>query len=587
MIKKYFLLVVLFSLHSIGQIGVTIDQPTSICQQGDCAVLQANIPTLYQTNSYTVSSIQYAPPFPLQWDGIDSHKINASADDVWAPILNLPFNFCFYGSSYNQVLIGSNGVVTFDLNSAIGICPWSFSTTIPNTTFPIKNAIYGVYQDTDIRNIALGGSVTSPTVQNVNFYTLDSGMNAAPNRVFVINFNELPQFQCGSTVGLQSSQIVLHEATNEIEIFVKKRSACNAWNFGNGLLGIQNSNGSQALSPPDRNTGSWSTTNEAWRFSPNGAISPQIIQWFKDGVLIPDQISNPIVVCPSQNQETYTLNVVYPNCNENIILSDSVVIEIEPPLPISNPFDLSICSNNTIETFNIDQSSTILGALNPIDYEVTYHTSLFDANHGIDPIINTNSYIASSGQVIYVRVFEAILGCLTTRSFNLIINPIPSPPTGAALQTFTQGETLANLEVNGTNITWYSEAIDGVVLPNTTLLVNGTTYYATQTNAFSCESNRSVNANRLAVTVSSTLKNSDWDKYHFKASPIPVKNSLNLTYDANITSVKVYTVLGQEVISKSIEAKQTRLDMSSLEKGTYFVKIVAGLQEKTIKVIKE
>ncbi len=586
MIKKYFLLVVLFSLQTFGQVGVTIDIPTPLCNPGDCAVLQANIPILHQTNSYTVSSIPYVPSFPFQWDGIDTHKINASADDVWAPILNLPFNFCFYGSSYNQVLIGSNGVVTFDLNSAIGICPWNFSATIPSTTFPIKNAIYGVYQDTDIRDIASGGFVTSPIVQNVNFYTLNTGINAAPNRVYVINFNELPQYQCGSTVGFQSSQIVLHEATNEIEILVKKRSVCNTWNLGNGVIGIQNNDGTQGITPLNRNTGSWATTNEAWRFSPNGTQLPAIFQWYKNGIVIPDQITNPIVVCPSQNQETYTVNVLYPNCNGNIILSDSVDINIQQ-LPISNPFDLSICSNNIVETFNIDQSFTILGALNPNDYEVSYHISLLDATNGANPIVNANSYTASSGQVIYVRVENVNTGCSTTRSFNLIINPIPSPPTGAALQTFTQGETLANLEVNGTNITWYSEAIDGVVLQNTTLLVNGTTYYATQTNAFSCESNRSVNANRLAVTVSNSLNNGDWDKNHFKASPIPVKNTLNLSYNAIITSVKVYTVLGQEVISKSIEANQTRLDMSSLEKGTYFVKIVAGLQEKTIKVIKE
>jgi hypothetical protein len=585
MIKKYFLLVVLLSMQTFGQVNVNIQTPLPMCQIGDCTFLFANIPILYQTNSYTVS-IPNTPAFPFQWDGIDTHKINASGDDIWSPILNLPFNFCFYGTSYNQVLIGSNGVVTFDLNLAIDNCPWSFSTTIPNTTFPIKNAIYGVYQDTDIRDIASGGTITNSAIQNVNFYTLDTGLYAAPNRVYIINFNELPVYQCGNALGMQTSQIVLHEATNEIEVFVKKRSTCVSWNSGRGIIGIQNQSGTSAYTPMNRNTGSWITTNEAWRFSPNGAPSPYSIQWYKNDILIPEQITNSIVACPFQDQETYTVNVVYPNCNGNIILSDSVDLYIQQ-LPISNPFDLSICSNNTVETFNIDQSATILGALNPIDYEVTYHTSLLDANNGINPIVNTNSYTTSSGQVIYVRVFDVNTGCSTTRSFNLIINPIPSPPTGAALQTFTQGETLANLEVNGTNITWYSEAIDGVVLPNTTLLVNGTTYYATQTNAFSCESNRNVNANRLAVTVSNSLSNGDWDKNHFKASPIPVKNSLNLSYDAIISSVKVYTVLGQEVISKSIEAKQTRLDMSSLEKGTYFVKIVAGLQEKTIKVIKE
>ncbi len=164
--------------------------------------------SLHQTNSYSVSSIPNTPTFPFEWDGIGTHKINASADDVWSPILNLPFNFCFYGTSYNQLLIGSNGVVTFDLNLAIDNCPWSFSTTIPNTTFPIKNAIYGVYQDTDIRDIASGGTITNSAIQNVNFYTLDTGLYAAPNRVYNVGQTYLVQDKSGKLYNLTVTNLL-------------------------------------------------------------------------------------------------------------------------------------------------------------------------------------------------------------------------------------------------------------------------------------------------------------------------------------------------------------------------------------------
>lgn len=67
-------------------------------------------------------------------------------------------------------------------------------------------------------------------------------------------------------------------------------------------------------------------------------------------------------------------------------------------------------------------------------------------------------------------------------------------PTGAAAQNFITGQTLADLDVSGPNITWYSDAAKTTVLPSNTALVNATTYYATQTFQ-GCE------GNILAVTV--------------------------------------------------------------------------------------
>ena len=67
-------------------------------------------------------------------------------------------------------------------------------------------------------------------------------------------------------------------------------------------------------------------------------------------------------------------------------------------------------------------------------------------------------------------------------------------PTGAASQTFCAGKTVADLVATGTNIKWYDAATAGSVLPTITVLVNGTTYYATQT-VSGVES-----TNRLTVT---------------------------------------------------------------------------------------
>lgn len=71
-------------------------------------------------------------------------------------------------------------------------------------------------------------------------------------------------------------------------------------------------------------------------------------------------------------------------------------------------------------------------------------------------------------------------------------------PTGNSNQIFcsTQNATLSNINITGTVVNWYSSTTSTAILPSTTILVNGSTYYATQT-VNGCES-----LNRLAVTIS-------------------------------------------------------------------------------------
>lgn len=49
------------------------------------------------------------------------------------------------------------------------------------------------------------------------------------------------------------------------------------------------------------------------------------------------------------------------------------------------------------------------------------------------------------------------------------------------IQTFCSGATLANVEISGAAIKWYAAATGGSALPASTVLVNNTTYYASQT----------------------------------------------------------------------------------------------------------
>ncbi len=104
------------------------------------------------------------------------------------------------------------------------------------------------------------------------------------------------------------------------------------------------------------------------------------------------------------------------------------------------------------------------------------------------------STLLSNGIIYYAS--QTVNGCESTGRFAVTaVFGIPSAPTGSAAQTVCNSGTVANLTAVGSNIQWYAAPTGGTPLSAGTALVNGTTYYASQTSG-GCES-----TNRLAVTV--------------------------------------------------------------------------------------
>ncbi len=84
-----------------------------------------------------------------------------------------------------------------------------------------------------------------------------------------------------------------------------------------------------------------------------------------------------------------------------------------------------------------------------------------------------------------------------------------------------------------------------------------------------------------------SLSTGSFDSASFKAYPNPVKDMLNLSYSSDITSVEVYNMLGQNVMTKALNASQGQIDLSNLNAGNYIVKVTADGLVKTIKVVKQ
>ena len=301
-----------------GGFGLNDVNPPAIdCTTSGCANLEATYLQLGETTNYTVEAIPYAPPYQFN---CMQNPVSVNIDDVWSPVINLPFNFCFYGNSYSSCVVGSNGILCFDTSRASTSSGWAFSNNLPSTTGALfANSIYGVYHDIDP---SVGGEV------GYELITLNTGC-----RALVASWSDVPMFSDNSI--LYTGMMVLYENTNVIEVFIKEKVIDNfdisPWNGGNAIVGLQNAAGTAAVVAPGRNglDTNWEVYNEAWRFTPSGAPITSL-KWYEgSGTSGPIVGTNDILnVCPAATT-TYTAEVTYTLCNgTTIIETDEATVTV-------------------------------------------------------------------------------------------------------------------------------------------------------------------------------------------------------------------------------------------------------------------
>jgi len=406
------------------------------------------------TNTYAVSSIPYAPPYPYN----TGSPILVNIDDTWSGVISLPFNFCYYGNTYNQIVAGSNGLVTFNLASANQYCPWSFSASCPSPSLPI-NSIFGPYHDID-------PAVTGTMYQAV--------LGSYPCRTFVVNWNQVAMFSGSCNSLLATHQIVLYEATNVIEVYIQNAPLCPTWNSGNKVIGIQNAAGTTGLTAPGRNTGPWSATNEAWRFTPNGSPN-YTIQWFQ-GV---GQISSTssVTVSPTTTT-TYTAVCIYDNCDGNqITVTDDVTVFV------NNPINLVV--DPVADTICLGESTTI-SASGAATYTWSPTTNLTFIS---DSVVTVNPPVSTTYSLYVTDQQSTCTG--TVEIYITVIDP-PDVQTLALPSSICAGDSSQLIATNATTFIWNDQSTDNpkLVVPSAT-----TTYTVTGYDDYGCSNSSSVTVN--------------------------------------------------------------------------------------------
>jgi gliding motility-associated-like protein len=171
------------------------------------------------------------------------------------------------------------------------------------------------------------------------------------------------------------------------------------------------------------------------------------------------------------NGQTYYVSRQNGSCPESLRTPVTVTINLSPTAPIS--------SNQTFcEKENTSLNDIIISGQNIKWYNS--NTSLTELP--LNTIIQNNTtYYAS----------QTTNGCESTRTPVFITITSDTLPIITSPQTFCiqQNATINSIAITGQNIKWYDASTNGNLLPNSTILVNGTTYYASQT-INGCESNR-------------------------------------------------------------------------------------------------
>lgn len=207
---------------------------------------------------------------------------------------------------------------------------------------------------------------------------------------------------------------------------------------------------------------------------------------------------------------TYVIHWTYSDGNGNTSTQNQNVIVNSPPLPTTTNTQQFFCATNQPTIANIQ----ITGQ------NIKWYDNPGNLLPVTTPLVNGQIYYAS----------QTIIGCESNKiSIQVTVNNTPKPVANVN-QDFCESAnpTLANLVVNGTGLIYYNAT--GNVLSLTAPLVNGQTYFVTQT-LNNCESEK------LAINVTLSQNNVPANNYRTSLCNISTANTMvaDLTsYQSNI-----------------------------------------------------
>jgi hypothetical protein len=284
-------------------IEVTDNIPEITCQDitleldenGEATLEIPAVVTNLEQGTLVVDQTGTFAPLDISATGIDV----ILADDDMSGALPIGFSFNLYDADYTDFFISSNGFITFTAGQDDGCCTGGVLPTIIDE----NNLIALVWEDLNPSN---AGTVRYATV------------GLAPDRILVMEYVDVPYWGSSSTV---TTQLQLFEGTNRIEIHSTDISA-----DGSATQGVENSNGTEGIATPGRNSQVWGASNDyvAFYYQPGGPSD-------NCGLTTAIDLSQTLFTCADVGSNAVTITVTdadgnSTSCTSNVIITDPLVV---------------------------------------------------------------------------------------------------------------------------------------------------------------------------------------------------------------------------------------------------------------------
>ena len=404
-----------FRLSAQSCFSVAAGNDTTISCLQLCLNLKARVPDIKSTEDYQVISIPYTPYAYTTPGGTTDPLVDA--DDHFSDSFFLPFPFCFYGNTYNKLVVGSNGVLTFDvltnaktdesfvINGSNNIF---YAGGVPNDIFTFyapRASIFLAYYDMN--------PATSPAGHKIEWRV----EGAAPCRRFVVSYFQIGNFEtgpCPNATNLCTMQAVLYEGSGIIDVFYENKPVCTAYQGGLAIAGVQNWDQNQAVTPPGKNGTVWTSIKEGYRYVPSGSTSLlDSVSLFKNGVWVATGVTTPLGngeleatfsnVCQNVDSMSYVVRAFYRQCDNSAIQTEGsdTIIVYKTLNPVTAIITNVLCNGTATGKITVT---------NPLAPNVEYSIN-GGASWQTSPVFNN---IPAGSYTVLARVVASLCGGSTT-----------------------------------------------------------------------------------------------------------------------------------------------------------------------------
>jgi hypothetical protein len=484
--------------------------------------------------------------------------LNLDDDELSNPI-SIGFTFTFMCSPKSQLLVSSNGFLTFDLSSTnSGCCSGGM---VPDAFSAVMDMIAFTWNDLDPSGL---GSITYTT------------LGSSPNQVFVLTYSDVPH--CCGPGPVNSGQIKLFESDNSIEI----HSAVITNDGSPSTQGIMDATGTIGFTTPGANSQNYTTTTTAYRFT-------------NDVPTQPDAVSGPSSVCSgvfktfsvSPNPSALAYNWSFPGGWTGT--SSTNTISAAP----GSAGNISVSATYTCGTSSATELSvsvipsptvSLTGNNSPICQGVeivlsaagadtyTWNTGATSSTIAITPA-NTTSYMVTGTSSITNCPGKAI----TTVSVHPALNLMT-----AGSGSICEGGS-ANLAANGgVSYTWQPGNLNGFYV--TVSPTVSTLYTVSASSAEGCIEVAYVN-----LEVQSCIGLEDHLGPNFKLQLQPNPNSGEfaiLLENAAQKFIEIYDYTGKKVFETNSFEDHIDIKMNEFVSGIYSVKVMSQDKVSVLRMIK-